>query len=174
MKAILQCLILGGLLSLAACGGDKGSSPAPATAVVTANGCAADQIPTQAGCGVYSPTCGPNAGLVGSTCSPAVQPTNCAAYQPGVQPQYGCPGYNNYNGYNGYNGYNSGYAYQQGYQTGGMIYDRTTQQFISQGYYQQTYVQPVQPVVVPYGYGYRPYYPPTNGVQVSGGISFSF
>jgi hypothetical protein len=174
MKAILQCLILGGILALAACAKDNGSSPAPATAVVTANGCTADQIPTNAGCGTYAAQCGPSAGLVNGVCQPAIAQA-CGVATPGVAANpYGCQ-----NGYNqGYNGYNNGYAYQGGgyaYSAGyavqpqAVFYNRTTQTFDSNYYATAPYGNPYG-----YGYGYRPYYPAQNGVSVGANISFSF
>jgi hypothetical protein len=177
MKVLLTCLIFGGVLALSACGKDGGSSPAaaPATAVVTPNGCTADQIPTQAGCGIYSQQCGPNQGLVGTTCQAAIAPTNCGVVAAGQVAPYGCNGYNQaYNGgvYNGYNNgsyYNSGYT---GYTTipaygGGAYYYNSQTQSFNSNYYSQ-------PVYSQYGYGYRPYYPRHNGVYISGQVSFGF
>lgn len=179
MKALLNCILLGGLLALSACGKDGGGSAAtaPATAVVTANGCAADQIPTQAGCGVYSPQCGYGQGLVGTTCQPAIAQTNCTTVAAGQIPGYGCSGYNNgyYNGgaYNNgyYNGgyYNGSSYYNPGYTTGGVYYyNSQTQTFNTNSMYYS------QPVYGQYGYGYRPYYPKRSGLFVTGQVTLGF
>jgi hypothetical protein len=200
MKAILQCLIFGGLVALAACGKDSGSSaaaPAP-TAVVTPNGCATNQIPTQAGCGVCAPQCGVGQALVGQTCYPiiattaATTPTTYATpYGTPYGSPYGTPyagpygnpyGPNTYGtaayganscatGYNGgyTNGYNNGYPYPTNvYSSGGTVMYYNTETQSFSNYYSQA------PYNNPYGYGYgyRPYN--NNGLYVSGQVTFGF
>jgi hypothetical protein len=188
MKAILQCLIFGGLVALAACGKDSGGGGAAAvapTAVVTPNGCPADQVPTQAGCGVCNmQMCGQGMGQVGQTCYPVI--ANTAVNTPNTYgTPYGNPSYPNQYpnqfgstavcsvGYN--NGLNTGYNgnypgnYQAGYyQSGGsvMYYNSQTQSF-SNYYSQAPYGNPYG-----YGYGYRPYR--SNGGYISGAVTFSF